>query len=159
VDQVSGERHTLGYLLREASRLMRRHFIQRARAAGLPLNRSEAAVLAEVAHAPGTSQAVLAARLEFEPIALVRLLDRLQAQGLVERRMHAGDRRVRCIWPTKAAAPVVAQIKAVRLLVRADALAALPPEQVASLLAGLRSVCDSLAETGVSKQLTEELTV
>jgi MarR family transcriptional regulator for hemolysin len=159
VDQVSGERHTLGYLLREASRLMRRHFIQRARVAGLPLNRSEAAVLAEVAHAPGTSQAVLAARLEFEPITLVRLLDRLQSLGLVERRMHAGDRRVRCIWPTAAAEPVVAQIIAIRLSVRADALATLPPEQIAALLAGLRSVCDSLAEAGAPKQLAEELTV
>lgn len=159
MDQVSGERHTLGYLLREASRLMRRHFIQRARVAGLPLNRSEAAVLAEVAHAPGTSQAVLAARLEFEPITLVRLLDRLQSLGLVERRMHAGDRRVRCIWPTAAAEPVVAQIIAIRLSVRADALATLPPEQIAALLAGLRSVCDSLAEAGAPKQLAEELTV
>jgi MarR family transcriptional regulator, transcriptional regulator for hemolysin len=157
MDQVSRERHTLGYLLRESSRLMRRHFIQRARAAGLPLNRSEASVLAEVAHAPGTSQAVLAAWLEFEPITLVRLLDRLQALGLIERRPMAGDRRVRCIWPTEAAAPMVAQILAIRLSVRADALAALSPEQIASLLTGLRSVCDSLADAGASKPLTEEL--
>ncbi len=157
MDQPSGERQTLGYLLRESSRLMRRHFIQRARAAGLPLNRSEAVVLGEVAHVPGTSQAALAARLELEPITLVRLLDRLQALGLIERRPMPGDRRVRCIWPTEAATPVVAQIMDIRLAVRADALAALSPDQIAALHIGLRSVCDSLAEVGAPKSLTDML--
>jgi hypothetical protein len=50
-------RRTLGFLMRDTARLMRRRFVQRARAVGRPLNRSEAAVLVHVDNNPGMSQA------------------------------------------------------------------------------------------------------
>ena len=88
-------RRTLGFLLRDTARLMRRRFVQRAREVGLPLNRSEASVLVWVDREPGLSQARLAARLDMEAISLVRLIDSLQEAGLIERRLDSRDRRIR----------------------------------------------------------------
>lgn len=54
-----------------------------------------------VAH-PGSSQVELAEALEIQPISLVRLLDRMAAQGLVERRAHPTDRRAKLVFVTEA---------------------------------------------------------
>jgi len=138
--EIADERLTLGFLLRDTSRLMRRRFLRRVRDAGLGLNRSEAAALAEIARTQGVNQATLAARLDIEPITLVRLIDRLQERGLAERRAQAGDRRMRTLWLTDAAWPVVARFMAIRREVREEALADLSPDAAAALLAALRTV-------------------
>lgn len=118
-------RRRLGFLMRDSARLMRRRFIQLAREAGLPLTQSEASTLVQIDHEPGLHQVTLAGRLDIEPIVLVRLLDSLQDAGLIERRNHATDRRVRTIWLTEAARPVLAQIDAIRGEVREAAMSGL----------------------------------
>ncbi len=140
MDDIPDERLTLGFLLRDTSRLMRRHFVRRVREQDIALNRSEAVVLAEIARTEGVNQATLAARLDMEPITLVRLIDRLHELGLAERRAQAGDRRVRTLWLTEAARPVVARILAVRKSISQEALADLSPEAVDGLLRALRSI-------------------
>jgi DNA-binding MarR family transcriptional regulator len=124
---------------------MRRRFVQRARDAKLEVNRSESAVLAEIARTEGVNQATLAARLDMEPITLVRLIDRLQELGLAERRAQTGDRRVRTLWLTDAGWPVVARIMAIRRRVREEAMADLSPQASAALLDSLRAVRARLA--------------
>jgi DNA-binding MarR family transcriptional regulator len=143
--QDSPVRRTLGLLLRDASRLMRRRFVQRAREMGLPINRSEAAVLVHVDRDPGMSQAQLAEQLDMEAISLVRLIDSLQEAGLVERRPHAHDRRIRTVWLTAAAAPILARVRAVADEVRAQALEDIPADEQERLLDLLVAVRDNLA--------------
>jgi MarR family transcriptional regulator for hemolysin len=138
-------RRTLGLLLRDTSRLMRRHFVRRAREVGLPLNRSEASVLVHVDREPGISQAHLAEQLDMEAISLVRLIDSLQQAGLIERRPHAHDRRIRTLWLTDAAQPILAQALSVALEVRAQALAAIPDTERERLLDLLATVRTNLA--------------
>jgi MarR family transcriptional regulator, transcriptional regulator for hemolysin len=138
-------RRTLGFLLRDTSRLMRRRFLLRAREVGLPLNRSEAAVLMHVEHAPGLSQVQLAEQLDMEAISLVRLIDSLQEAGLIERRPHPHDRRIRTLWLTEAARPILAQVRAVALEVRAQALAGMPDDKREVLLDLLVKVRRNLA--------------
>ncbi len=145
MDQQASVRRTLGFLLRDTARLMRRRFVQRAREAGLPFNGSEAALLLHLAHQQGSSQATLAAELDIEPIALVRLLDSLQQAGLVERRLHPGDRRVRTIWLTPEAGPVLRRIRAITAATRRDATGGLPPEQIEALMDTLLAVRANLA--------------
>jgi MarR family transcriptional regulator for hemolysin len=65
----------------------------------------------------------VAAWLGIEPIALVRMLDKLHEEGLVERRAHPTDRRVRTLWLTPSARPVVAQILAINKAIREEAFA------------------------------------
>jgi MarR family transcriptional regulator, transcriptional regulator for hemolysin len=112
-----------GFLVHDVSRLIKRRFERRARQMGLPITRQQAAVVLNIAGKEGVSQAELAAWLGIEPIALVRMLDKLHEEGLVERRAHPTDRRVRTLWLTPSARPVVAQILAINKAIREEAFA------------------------------------
>jgi DNA-binding MarR family transcriptional regulator len=112
-----------GFLVHDVSRLIKRRFERRARQMGLPITRQQAAVVLNIAGNEGVSQAEVAAWLGIEPIALVRMLDKLHEEGLVVRRPHPTDRRVRTLWLTPAARPVVAQIFAINKAIREEAFA------------------------------------
>ena len=114
-----------GFLVHDVSRLIKRRFEHRARQMGLLITRQQAAVVLNIAGNEGVSQAELAAWLGIEPIALVRMLDKLHEDGLVERRAHPTDRRVRTLWLTPTARPVVTQILAVNKAIREEAFAGL----------------------------------
>jgi len=134
----------LGVVIQEVSRLFRRRFEQRARAAALPLTRNQCSVLAAVARDEGVTQAALAQYLDLEPITLVRLIDGLAAAGLLERRGNPRDRRVRMLYLTEAALPLLEQIHAVRLALREDALAGLSAERRAQLVVDLHRLKSNL---------------
>jgi MarR family transcriptional regulator, transcriptional regulator for hemolysin len=114
---------TLGFVVNDVARLMRKRFEQRARAAALGLTRAQAAVLANLARQEGINQAALAQLLELEPITLARLLDRLQAAALIERRADPKDRRAHLLYLTEAAYPLLDRIFELAADVREDALA------------------------------------
>jgi len=141
---------SLGFLLRDTSRLIRRRFVQRAKEAGLHLNRSEALVLVHVSQSPGTSQARLANALDIETISVVRLIDTLQDAGLIERRPHPTDRRVRTLWLTAAAEAALTQIQAIAGFVDAQALADISETEHQKLLHLLDTIRSNLAPTGES---------
>ena len=111
--------------MHDVSRLMRRRFERRARQTGLAITRQQARVLLSVARNEGLSQAAIATLLDIEPIALVRLLDRLHEEGLVERRLHPTDRRVRTLWLTPHGWTVVDRILAINAQIRDEACAGL----------------------------------
>ena len=109
----------LGFLLHDVARLMRKRFEQNAR--GLGLTRSQCSVLAHLARHDGIQQGTLAEILEVEPITLTRLVDRLEAMGLVTRQSHPTDRRIRLLRLTEAARPKLADIFAIGALTRGEA--------------------------------------
>src|SRR5919199_3052669 len=111
---------TLGFLLHDVARLLRKRFEQKAR--GLGLTRAQWQVLAHLAEREGIHQGALAEILEIEPITLVRILDRLQAAGLIERRPHARDRRIWLLHLTPKARPALAEIRELGRETRAEAL-------------------------------------
>jgi MarR family transcriptional regulator for hemolysin len=90
---------TLGFLLHDVARLLRKRFGQSARKSGLSLTRSQWQVLAHLAKNEGIQQSALADLLEIEPSTLVRLLDKLEELGLVEHRPNASDRRIWLLFP------------------------------------------------------------
>nr|WP_314617777.1 MarR family transcriptional regulator [uncultured Pseudomonas sp.] len=67
---------TLGFVLHDVARLMRKRFDQWARAA--ELTRSQWQVLAKLSIHEGLHQKGLADLLEIESVTLVRLLDKMQ---------------------------------------------------------------------------------
>ena len=111
---------SFGFLLYDAARLMRRDFERRAKQLGL--TRAQYSVLAHLARNEGTNQAAAADVLEIEPITLVRLLDRLEAAGWVERRPDPNDRRARLLYLTDKAHPILDQMFALSLETRDLAL-------------------------------------
>jgi DNA-binding MarR family transcriptional regulator len=135
----------LGSLVRDVARLMRRRFELRAREASLPLSRSQCSVLFRVARDEGMTQATLAQILDMEPISLVRLIDRLELAGLIERRLNPRDRRVRMLYLTPAAQPVLEQIHRLAALVQEEACSDLPPERRETLMADLHRLKANLS--------------
>ena len=117
----------IGAMMHDVARLIRRRFERRARQTGLPITRQQARALLHIARNEGLSQAAVATRLDIEPIALVRILDRLHEEGLVERRPHPTDRRVRTLWLTPLAWDVVDRVLALNAETREAACAGLPP--------------------------------
>jgi MarR family transcriptional regulator, transcriptional regulator for hemolysin len=85
-----------GFVLRDVSRLHVRRFEQRARALGLTL--AQCRVLLYLVDHAGISQTKLAELTDIEPMNLVRILDRMQADGWLERRSDPADRRARCLY-------------------------------------------------------------
>jgi DNA-binding MarR family transcriptional regulator len=117
----------IGALLHDVARLIRRRFERRARQTGLPITRQQARALLHIACDEGLSQAAVATTLDIEPIALVRLLDRLHEEGLVERHSHPTDRRVRTLWLTPLAWGVIERVLAINAETREEACAGLSP--------------------------------
>jgi DNA-binding MarR family transcriptional regulator len=111
---------SFGFLLYDAARLLRRDFDRRARSLGL--TRAQWSVLAHLKRNEGSNQATVADTLELEPITLVRLLDRLEAAGWVERRPDPSDRRARQLFLKEKARPVLDQLMALAAETRAVAL-------------------------------------
>jgi MarR family transcriptional regulator for hemolysin len=99
-------------LLHDVARLLRTRFDQRARARGM--TRAQWVILARVSANPGLSQNELASILEVEPISVGRLIDRLEARGLVERRPDPGDRRIWRLHLLPGAEPVLDEISKAR---------------------------------------------
>lgn len=111
---------TLAFLLHDVARLLRTRFEQNARELGL--TRSQWQVLAYLARNEGIQQGALAELLELEPITLTRIVDKLQALGLVERRIHPRDRRVWQLHLRPNASPLLEEMKRIGALTREEAL-------------------------------------
>jgi MarR family transcriptional regulator, transcriptional regulator for hemolysin len=135
----------VGALVHDVARLIRRRFERRARQTGLPITRLQARVLLRIARNEGDSQATVATVLDIEPIALVRALDRLHEEGLVERRPHPTDRRVWTLWMTQQGWRMVARVLALNEEIRAEACAGLSPSARTALLDTLDHMKANLA--------------
>lgn len=135
----------IGALIHDVGRLMRRNFERRARQTGLPFTRHQARVLLSIARHEGESQAAVAAMLDIEPIALVRMLDRLHEEGLVERHLHPTDRRVRTLWLTPAGWAALDRILEVNQQVRDEACEGMNPAALTALRAALSHIKENLA--------------
>ena len=90
------------------ARLIRTEADRRARAHGM--TRAQWTLMIRLEAQPGLLQKELAEILEVEPITVARLLDRLEARGMVERRADPGDRRCWRLHLTDAAKPLLGEI-------------------------------------------------
>jgi DNA-binding MarR family transcriptional regulator len=126
---------TLGFILHDVARFLRKRFEQHAR--GLGLTRSQWQVLAFLAPVEGIHQAGLADILDIEAITLVRILDKLEACGFIERRPHPTDRRIWNLFLTEKAHPVLAQMREIGDRTRAEALQGIDPDTQALLMQSL----------------------
>jgi len=87
--------------LARVNRKLRTLFDARAKAHGLTLSRAR--LLFHLAQSDGQTQVKLAELLEIEQPTLVRLIDGLEAKGLIERRSVNCDRRSKQVFLTAAA--------------------------------------------------------
>ncbi|MDX7949652.1 MarR family transcriptional regulator [Lichenihabitans sp. Uapishka_5] len=131
---------TLGFLLNDVARLLQKRFEQRARSLGL--TRAQWQVLVYLAPNEGIHQGGLAELLDIEPITLVRILDKLEARKLVERRRHATDRRLWLLYLQEGAHPLLKILRAYGDATRAEMLVGIDEDaqqQLFDRLGGMKS--------------------
>ncbi|MDE2005411.1 MAG: MarR family transcriptional regulator [Rhodospirillales bacterium] len=106
------------------------------------MTRAQWAILIWLDRQPGLSQKELAELLEVEPITVARLIDRLEARGMVERRADARDRRIWRLHLREAAREVLSEIDIQRGEITRMLLAGLDTTTLATLtdaLIGMKS--------------------
>jgi DNA-binding MarR family transcriptional regulator len=138
------ESPTLGFLLHDVARLLRKRFEQISSESGL--TRSQWQALAYLAQNEGINQSGLAELLDIEPITLSRILDKLESCGLIERHPHPSDRRVRTLQLAPAARPKLMQARKLGEIARREALAGLSEADGLRLLETLKVLKSNLTE-------------
>jgi DNA-binding MarR family transcriptional regulator len=142
---VPDPERSLGFLIHDVARLLRRNFNRGVQALGLTQTQWRA--IAQLSRNEGINQVTLADILEIQPISLVRLLDRMQASGLIERRPDPRDRRAMRLYLTPAAEPILATLRKQAAETHRQALGAMPEEGHEQLIEALRTLkCNLLAE-------------
>ncbi|MGH6870848.1 MAG: MarR family winged helix-turn-helix transcriptional regulator [Rhizomicrobium sp.] len=129
-------------VLNDVARLVRTRFDQRAR--GFGMTRAQWLILARLNRQPGLSQNEMAAICEVEPITVGRLIDRLEARGLVERRPDPSDRRIRRLHLLAAAKPLIEEISRYKEELQDEVVAGLDSETRTELVDALLQMKDNL---------------
>lgn len=132
-------------LLAGAARLMRQSFTTNLRDS--PLTLARARMLIYLERNEGIRQVALAELLEIQPMTLVRMIDQLASEGLVERRTDAADRRAHRLYLTDAARPQLDLIAEAAKAVREKALVGMDDADRAKLIASLQQVCRNLSDS------------
>ncbi|MCH8239367.1 MAG: MarR family transcriptional regulator [Proteobacteria bacterium] len=148
---------SLGFLLADVSRLVRKRFDGRARSLGL--TRAQWRVLAQLRRREGINQTVLAEILEVETITLGRHIDRLEAKGFVERRRDPGDRRAWRLFLKARVQPVLDRMRSFSDVTRGEALKGIPAAESEALIDHLLRIKANMLElerTGAGDKNPEE---
>ncbi|HKJ75351.1 MAG TPA: MarR family transcriptional regulator [Alphaproteobacteria bacterium] len=135
-------RLTVGFVLSDIARLMRRNFNRRVQSLGL--TQAQWMLLARIARHEGAKQAQLAELLEMQPISVARLIDRMEASGWVERRPDPKDRRAVNLYLTKKAEPILGELWERAEETQTIALAGLSTANREDLLKALETVRENL---------------
>jgi len=123
------------FLVKDTWQLYSKNFERHALALNMTL--AQCKVLGHLERNEGISQVKLAELADTDPMTLVRILDRMEGDGWVERRAHPGDRRARQLFLKKASVPVRQEMWRIADQTRAEALTGLSAadrEQLLSLL-------------------------
>lgn len=88
---------------------------------------------------------------------LVRTLDRLEVEGLIERRTEASDRRTKLVYLRAEAAPVLKRIEETAAAVRAEILSDLSHEEVRTCLKVFENIAGKLGGGKAAMRPTAEI--
>lgn len=135
---------TLGFLLHDVARLLRKHFEQQARHIGL--TRSQWQALAYLSRNEGIHQKALAEIIDVEPITLQRIIEKLMERGLVQRRRHETDRRIWLLFTTEEARDLLGDMRVIGDATRNEALKSISPADRQKLFEMLETMKSNLVE-------------
>jgi MarR family transcriptional regulator, transcriptional regulator for hemolysin len=133
---------SIGYWLCMTSHAYERAMNEELTAQGITFRQCQ--VLAWLAMEGDQTQTELAAHMNIEPPTLVRVLDRMERDGLVARTDCPDDRRRKIIRPLPKAKPIWKKIIASAEVVRSRAIDGLSKQEVATLKKLLARMQDNL---------------
>lgn len=151
-EETSERKRDLSRKLTVIARHLRNRFDQSVSKLGV--TRSQWTLIAVVASRPGLTQRTIAEVLEISEAAAGRLIDRLCAEDLLERKARSDDRRAYSIYVTDAAAPYLDALSDIACRNENETFSGLTVEQLGQLEELL-----SLVYTNVAAQrdtLTDE---
>jgi DNA-binding MarR family transcriptional regulator len=125
------------------------------RASAYGMTRAQWVILIRLQRQPGLSQKELAEILEVEPITVVRLIDRLERNGMVERRDDPDDRRIWRLHLREAATPVLAELHGEREELVRMITAGLDPALLETVNAALGAMKANVAAGARTKPMEE----
>jgi len=131
-----------GFLLKDVSRLYSLNFERHA--AELNLTLTQCKVLGYLQRNEGVSQARLAFLTDTDQMTLVRILDHMEEQGLIERRPDPEDRRAHRLYLRVPARPVLKEIWRVSDRARAESFSRMSIEDRAQLLSLMQQMHSNL---------------
>jgi MarR family transcriptional regulator for hemolysin len=140
------------FLIYDLAQLVRRRADQRARVHGM--TRAQWAVLARLEREPGITQSQLANLTDVEPITIGRLVDRLEANGLIERTPDPDDRRIWRLSLTQKTAPILKRIAAFRRELHAEMAEGLNEASLAALVSCLQQMRLNLTRGKAARRKT-----
>ena len=105
-------------------------------------------MIAAVARNPGATQRSIASILEVREVTAGRLIDRLCADGYLERRENPSDRRAYCVYLTPASQPMLDLLSQVANEHEGHIFAGFTAEELAQLDALLDKVASNLSAEG-----------
>jgi MarR family transcriptional regulator, transcriptional regulator for hemolysin len=129
-------------LLSDVARHLRTVADQIARAHGM--TRAQWIILARLERQPGLSQNELAALAEVAPMTIARLVDRLEARGLVKRCTDPEDRRIWRLQLAPPAAPILRHLKRYRAKLYALTTEGVEPDVLDAMVVGLWKMKNNL---------------
>ncbi|MGE0238758.1 MAG: MarR family winged helix-turn-helix transcriptional regulator [Parvibaculaceae bacterium] len=139
------EHASIGLLLIDTGRVLRKRFEQNVRGTGL--TRAQWQVLKEIYMKEGINQGALAELLEVEPITVGRLIDRLEKAGLIERRPNPADRRAWSLYLLPAAHPLLETLKGIAAETRTELLQGMSDAEIDEAMRLLTRMKDNLIAT------------
>lgn len=113
--------------------------------ANLGVTRSQWSMIVVVARHPGATQRSIAEALEMSEASAGRLIDRLCADGLLERQERFDDRRARAVYLTKAAEPLIAKLGEIARGGEENIFKGFAPEELEQLQAYLDRIYKNVA--------------
>jgi MarR family transcriptional regulator, transcriptional regulator for hemolysin len=122
----------IGVVISDVARLLRTEFDRRVRKLGI--TRAQWLALTRLHRHPGASHSELAVMLEVEKATAGRMIDRLEANGWVERRAEPDDGRVKRVFLTTEAERVHRRIWHVAEATVDDAMTDLSPRERKQLM-------------------------
>jgi MarR family transcriptional regulator, transcriptional regulator for hemolysin len=142
----------VGFLLKDLSR----RYVERfeAHAQSISLTLMQCKVLVHLDKSEGASQARLAELTDIDPMMMVRLLNSMEQDKLVERRSDPVDRRARRLYLTARARPVLDEIWRLAAKVRAEMFADIPKEERECFLSVLEKAHENLSSQSGSERAT-----
>lgn len=132
------------FTLNDVARMLRTYADHKAAQFGI--TRAQWVVLARLDRSEGLKQSELAEMLELQPISLTRLLDKLCDSGLIERRADPIDRRVKRLFLTPAAHPLLEKLGELGEGLMATALAGVDRSSVERMVEQLELVKENLRQ-------------
>jgi DNA-binding MarR family transcriptional regulator len=109
------------------------------------VSRAQWRLIAVVSLRPGATQRVVAEALEISEVSAGRLIDRLCAEGYLERRESAADRRAHSVYLTQAAQPVLDRLSELARVEENEAFAGFAKHELDKLESLLDRIAHNVA--------------